>query len=82
MNFMPGQEAGNAIADVLFGLENPSARLPLTMPNKENEVGFTQAQYPGLPASNPSEVSSSSSNSQVVAGTNSLSLSLSVIPPG
>jgi beta-glucosidase len=46
---MPGQEAGNAIADILFGTVNPSGRLPFSMPNKENEVGFTPAMYPGLP---------------------------------
>jgi len=48
-NFMPGQQAGNAIADVLFGAVNPSARLPLTFPNQENETAFSPAQYPGLP---------------------------------
>jgi len=48
-NFMPGQQAGNAIADVLFGAVNPSARLPVTFPNKENETAFSPAQYPGLP---------------------------------
>jgi len=52
-NFMPGQQAGNAIADVLFGRVNPSGKLPLTFPNKENEVGFTEAQWPGLPADDP-----------------------------
>jgi len=46
-NFMPGQEVGNAIADVLFGRVNPSAKLPITLPNVENEVGFSAQQYPG-----------------------------------
>lgn len=27
---------------------NPSGRLSVTMPNKENEVGFSKLQYPGV----------------------------------
>ena len=27
---------------------NPSGRLPVTMPNIENEIGFSQLQFPGI----------------------------------
>ncbi|CAE8712230.1 unnamed protein product, partial [Polarella glacialis] len=47
-NFMPGQQGGNAVADVLFGKVNPSAKLPLTFPNSENETQLSPAQWPGL----------------------------------
>jgi len=46
--WLPGQEGGNAIADILFGSSAPSGRLLLTIPNKENEINFTQSQYPGV----------------------------------
>jgi hypothetical protein len=32
--FMPGQEEGNALADVLFGDVDAGGRLPVTFPNK------------------------------------------------
>ena len=55
ISWLPGQEAGNAIADVLFGEVNPSGRLPVTIPNKENEVGLSKEQFPGV--GNPPEAS-------------------------
>ncbi|HEY4169637.1 MAG TPA: glycoside hydrolase family 3 C-terminal domain-containing protein [Reyranella sp.] len=47
----PGQEAGNAIADVLLGVAEPGGRLPQSFPVKWND-NPTQSQdreiYPGL----------------------------------
>ncbi|EOD29796.1 hypothetical protein EMIHUDRAFT_468499 [Emiliania huxleyi CCMP1516] len=42
------QEYADGLADVLFGDVNPSAHLPLTLPRAENEVGFTDAMWPGV----------------------------------
>ena len=46
--FLPGQEYGNALADVLFGATSPSSKLPLTMPASEDDLNLTAPMWPGV----------------------------------
>ena len=48
LSIMPGERHGQGLADVLWGRINPSARSPVTIPNRDNEVEFTVEQYPGV----------------------------------
>lgn len=38
VSWFPGQEFGDALADVLFGVREPSGRLPTTWPNAQEDV--------------------------------------------
>lgn len=47
--WFPGEEDGNIVARLLFGLDNPSGKLPVTYPVSAAETPTsTPAQYPGI----------------------------------
>lgn len=42
-----------AVFSIIEGVINPSGKLPITLPNADNEQQMTKLQYPGLPDSRP-----------------------------
>jgi len=47
--WFPGQDDGQAVAEVLFGLVTPSGKLPVTFGNTAREAAYaTVSQYPGV----------------------------------
>ncbi|MEM3913687.1 MAG: beta-glucosidase [Desulfurococcaceae archaeon] len=53
--WLPGQEAGRAVASVLLGETSPSGKLPLTWPKDLYETPSMKL-HPGVPKDNPVEV--------------------------
>lgn len=53
--WLPGQEAGRAVADILLGRVSPSGKLPLTWPGELYETPAART-FPGTPPHDPEEV--------------------------
>lgn len=46
VSWYPGEEGGNATADLLFGVRNPSGRLPLTWPSNPGQLPLNYDYLP------------------------------------
>ncbi len=54
--FFPGEDGGNAIADVLFGDYDPAGRLPVTVPRSVGQIPFNFPAKPGSQAGDEGQV--------------------------
>ncbi|MGI9176476.1 MAG: glycoside hydrolase family 3 C-terminal domain-containing protein [Pirellulales bacterium] len=54
--WFPGENAGDALADVLFGDVNPSGRLPVTFPRSVGQIQLNFPAKPGSQAKDPGQV--------------------------
>ena len=55
--WFPGEPAGDAMADVLFGDYNPAGRLPVTMPRSVGQIQLNFPAKPGSQGHDPGQVS-------------------------
>jgi beta-glucosidase len=54
MAYLPGSEGGQAIAEILFGVVNPSGKLPITYPQFSGDIGVTYYhKYSEIEATSP-----------------------------
>ena len=49
LTFLPGEQTGPALVDILYGTTPPQGKLPVTLPLGEEDQGMTPAQWPGVP---------------------------------
>jgi beta-glucosidase len=47
-SFFGGEQMAPAVFDVIYGRVNPSGKLPVTFPDKDNEQNLSPEQYPGV----------------------------------